>query len=535
MSSGYLKKKEDGTYGAQTTQATRDNISKLETGLTNLQYKENAKIGASLLDSINNGTLKDNPNASKFSGYGFGDDGHFWYDDGSGITHLNTDGSLKVKYDKGGEYVSGDKAYDNRQPTISYADSPAVQAAEQQISAAQSKGDKLSSIIDDYLGREKFSYDPEADTLFQQDLTNAMNMGQMAMQDTMGQAAALTGGYGSTYATSAANQAYNSMVENAYDNVADYYNMALSQYNLEDNRMLNAYNMLNEQDTKDWQKYVDDRNFNYQKEQDSKDWEWKESEAQREQGNIDRQFEENVRQFDAGVEQWEKSFEYQQLRDSIADSQWQAQFDEAVREWKKEMRFKVKQGKISQEQWQAEFDEKVREWEKEYGLSSAKFAASQSSGSGYGGSGVEASQQSNYKSKELNEIAQKATEIYNSQGEDAMLKYLEGQGGADSFMPFTDSEYNQILSYVSNLGSYDSYDAVASTQKQLNDYLSGFTYKAGTDGVGGRFIKGNSSYTADDMKYVYRQFIDGLRIPDSEKQNLYSQAESYLRRMAQTK
>jgi hypothetical protein len=48
-----------------------------------------------------------------------------------------------------------------------------------------------------------------------------MNSGKSAMQDTIGQASALTGGYGSTYATSAGNQAYNAFIEDAYNNLPE--------------------------------------------------------------------------------------------------------------------------------------------------------------------------------------------------------------------------------------------------------------------------------------------------------------------------
>ena len=78
--------------------------------------------------------------------------------------------------------------------------------------------------------REDFEYDVDKDPLFQQALASAMNSGKTAMQDTIGQASALTGGYGSTYATSVGNQAYNAYIEDAYNNLPEYYNMALQAY-----------------------------------------------------------------------------------------------------------------------------------------------------------------------------------------------------------------------------------------------------------------------------------------------------------------
>ena len=51
-----------------------------------------------------------------------------------------------------------------------------------------------------YLNREDFQYDVNADALYQQYKDRYVELGKDAMEDTMGQAAALTGGYGSSYA-----------------------------------------------------------------------------------------------------------------------------------------------------------------------------------------------------------------------------------------------------------------------------------------------------------------------------------------------
>ena len=65
--------------------------------------------------------------------------------------------------------------------------------------------------------REKFSYDLNGDALYQQYKDKYIQQGKMAMQDTMGQAATLTGGYGNSYATTAGNQAYQAHLNNLND------------------------------------------------------------------------------------------------------------------------------------------------------------------------------------------------------------------------------------------------------------------------------------------------------------------------------
>lgn len=114
--------------------------------------------------------------------------------------------------------------------------------------------DKYEEAMNNYLNREDFEYDVDQDPLFQQALASAMNSGKSAMQDTIGQASALTGGYGSTYATSAGNQAYNAFIEDAYNNLPEYYNMALQAYQAEGQEMYNQVAMLGEADANEFQR-----------------------------------------------------------------------------------------------------------------------------------------------------------------------------------------------------------------------------------------------------------------------------------------
>ena len=97
--------------------------------------------------------------------------------------------------------------------------------------------DQIKQLIDDLNNRDPFAYDMNKDPLFQQYMASALETGKMAMQNTMGQAAALTGGYGSTYATSAANQQYNAYIQDAYDNLPAYYQLAMQAYEMQGDEM----------------------------------------------------------------------------------------------------------------------------------------------------------------------------------------------------------------------------------------------------------------------------------------------------------
>jgi hypothetical protein len=83
------------------------------------------------------------------------------------------------------------------------------------------------------------------------------------MQDTIGQASALTGGYGSTYATTAGNQAYNSFIQDAYNNLPEYYQMALEAYQMEGDEMYRQLGMLTDADATEYERLYNSWNANF--------------------------------------------------------------------------------------------------------------------------------------------------------------------------------------------------------------------------------------------------------------------------------
>lgn len=148
----------------------------------------------------------------------------------------------------------------NNQFVVPYAVTEADAFLSSQLAKIQSGktsySDQLKDIMAQIQNREKFSYDVDTDPLFQQALASAMNSGKQAMQDTIGQASALTGGYGSTYATTAGNQAYNAFIEDAYDNLPQYYQMALEAYQAEGDEMYRQYTMISDADSKEYDRTV---------------------------------------------------------------------------------------------------------------------------------------------------------------------------------------------------------------------------------------------------------------------------------------
>lgn len=98
--------------------------------------------------------------------------------------------------------------------------------------------------LNNVANRKAFTYDLSDDQLFQQAKDNYQAMGKAAMADTIGQASAMTGGYGNSYATSAGAQAYNNYLQELNNSIGDYYAMALNAYNSESDRLQGVYSAL---------------------------------------------------------------------------------------------------------------------------------------------------------------------------------------------------------------------------------------------------------------------------------------------------
>ena len=182
----------------------------------------------------------------------------------------NVDKALKW-YDKAtsGDMVSASTLKDiNKGFSVPTEVTEADEYLKEQLALIQSGktsySDSIKNMMDSIMGRDKFSYDVDSDPLFQQALASAMSSGQQAMQDTIGQASALTGGYGSTYATSTANQAYNSFIEDAYDNLPQYYQMALNAYQMEGEEMYRQLGMLQDADSTEYNRNVTAYDATYQ-------------------------------------------------------------------------------------------------------------------------------------------------------------------------------------------------------------------------------------------------------------------------------
>lgn len=116
--------------------------------------------------------------------------------------------------------------------------------------------------------RDPFRFDLNASALYQMYKNQAIVNGQYAMRDTMGQAAGLTGGYGSSYAQNAGQQAYNRYLEGLNDKVPDIYAQERAAYDQQGDDLYKRWQMLNNMYNSDYDRWLSERNWNYQQERD---------------------------------------------------------------------------------------------------------------------------------------------------------------------------------------------------------------------------------------------------------------------------
>ena len=107
-----------------------------------------------------------------------------------------------------------------------------------------SQNDWLEQVKQSIQGYGDFSYDVDQDALYQQLKDTYIQQGKLAMQDTMGQASAMTGGYGNSYAQTAGQQAYQSHLTELAGMVPELYQMALDRYNMGKDDLYNQYGLL---------------------------------------------------------------------------------------------------------------------------------------------------------------------------------------------------------------------------------------------------------------------------------------------------
>ncbi|WP_368296119.1 hypothetical protein [Enterocloster citroniae] len=175
----------------------------------------------------------------------------------------------------------------------------------------------IDDLIDSILNREQFDPNSVYDTdLYKNYREQYMQQGNKAMRDTIGNISGMTGGYGSTYATAAGQQAYDNYLSQLGDKTLDIYDRVYQQYLNEGQELYNQLGMVNNQDSIDYGRYRDTvsdyyNDLNYY--------------AGRYDSSYNQDFGEY--QYDQDAMRWAEEYAYQKTQDALAQQNWQTQFD----------------------------------------------------------------------------------------------------------------------------------------------------------------------------------------------------------------
>lgn len=104
--------------------------------------------------------------------------------------------------------------------------------------------EQINGLMEQINNRKPFQFDLGSNALYNQHKQQYTLAGQKAMQDTMGQASGLTGGYGSSYAQSVGNQAYNDYLTKLNAVVPEIYAQERSAYDAAGDDMYKRLSML---------------------------------------------------------------------------------------------------------------------------------------------------------------------------------------------------------------------------------------------------------------------------------------------------
>lgn len=129
---------------------------------------------------------------------------------------------------------------------------------------------QINDLLQQYVNREKFSYDYKNDPLYANYRKQYQREGQRATQDALAEAAAASGGIPSSYAASAAAQAQNYYAAQIADKIPELEQLAYQKYLDDASLQQSKISALQGQEQLDYAKYIDalgqyntDRNFDY--------------------------------------------------------------------------------------------------------------------------------------------------------------------------------------------------------------------------------------------------------------------------------
>lgn len=160
--------------------------------------------------------------------------------------------------------------------------------------------------------QKPFSYQPEEDPLYQSYRRQYNREGQQAMQNTLGEVSARTGGLASSYAGTAATQANQYYAQQLADKIPELRQLAYSMYLENLNQKRQNLSLLQSLSERDYDRYRNDYSDWYNERSFAADQYWKDKNAEDQKENEQRSH-----------QQWQQTFDYEKERNDVADRKWQ--------------------------------------------------------------------------------------------------------------------------------------------------------------------------------------------------------------------
>ena len=285
-----------------------------------------------------------------------------------------------------------------------YKPADSVAAAQQTLQQVQNQKPQgynskysapLENILQQIQNPEKFDYEFNGDNLFKAYADMYTQKGKQASLDVQGQAAAMTGGYGNSYAETAGAQAYQQYMTELYDKGLSMRDRAYQAYQDELANKREQYNILQQAENEEYGRYRDtysdwqkEEEQAYNRAQAEREMDYKEymdalnyytglmqienqawaSEAERQEAirQYEKSFAESQRQYDTSLAE-----QVRQYDTSLAESQRQydTSFAEQQRQYDTSLAEQVRQYDTTLGEQQRQYDTSLAEQQRQYDTS----------------------------------------------------------------------------------------------------------------------------------------------------------------------
>lgn len=286
--------------------------------------------------------------------------------------------------------------------------------------------DELKSLRESILNPTGFSYDPTTDPVYLQYAEEAQKAAKLGMEDAMGQAAALSGGFGNSYAQMVGQQVYNEKMNSVNDIIPELEQNAYNRYQDEIDIQRDNYEMLSNQEANDYDRYF--------------------SEMDIYNSNLDRAYNEMISERESEAASAQAEFEYDKWLDEMGIKERELALKEAEAE--------------SESEYDYTYSEylKVSEYAEKHPDDTRAQAAAEAYAKGLFGAAVAEKGKNNISSASDNQkiwsskTAIEARKAYQNGGDEGVYKYLLTLGGSDDAMDMAENIIQSIYGI-----SFDEY------------------------------------------------------------------------------